>query len=163
MFPFISQILYLKMSFSSNEHFCEVWSLYLENFEDKQWLMRTHHMLLWLADNLQCQTGAAISELPSSPFGIKWYNSRDLILPDCNQLPTSYWKKVLTQEIFITLAGVTLEGNEKMPRKNHFFTYFLIWLPSICEKRHTVFTKVVDNVPMNISAKFEACMLKTFR
>ena len=59
-------------------------------------------MLPWLADNLQCQTGAAISELPSSPFGIKWYNSRDLIIPDCNQLPSSYWKKVFTQEIFIT-------------------------------------------------------------
>ena len=48
-------------------------------------------------------------------------------------------------------------------KKPHFLTYFLIWLPSICENRHTVFTKVVDNDPMNISAKFEASILKTFR
>ena len=48
-------------------------------------------------------------------------------------------------------------------KKPHFLTYFLIWLPSICENRHTVFTKVVDNDPMNISGKFEASILKTFR
>ena len=34
----------------------------------------------------------------------------------------------------------------------------------ICtEKRHTVFTKVVDNDPKNISAKFEASILKRSR
>ena len=31
------------------------------------------------------------------------------------------------------------------------------------ENRHTVFKKVVDNGLMNISAKFEACTLKTFQ
>ena len=46
--------------------------------------------------------------------------------------------------------------------KPYFLTYFLLWLPSICENRHTVFTKVVDNDQMNISRKFEASILKTF-
>ena len=56
-----------------------------------------------------------------------------------------------------------LTRSRENAKKPHFFTYFLIWLPSICEKRHTVFTKVVDNDPKNISAKFEASILKRSR
>ena len=48
-------------------------------------------------------------------------------------------------------------------KKPHFLTYFLIWLPSICENRHTVFRKVVDNDPRNISGKFEACIYSILR
>ena len=56
-----------------------------------------------------------------------------------------------------------LTRSQENPKKPHFLTYFLIWLPSICENRPTVFTKVVDNDPRNISGKFEANILKTFR
>ena len=40
-------------------------------------------------------------------------------------------------------------------QKPHFLTYFLIWLPSICKNRHTVFTKVVDNDPSNLYMNFQ--------
>ena len=36
-----------------------------------------------------------------------------------------------------------------------FWHMFLIWLPSICKNRHTVFTKVVDNDPSNLYMNFQ--------
>ena len=56
----------------------------------------------------------------------------------------------------------TFTRSWKNAKKTHFLTYFLIWLPSICENRHTLFTKVVDNDSVNISGKFEASILRTF-
>ena len=53
------------------------------------------------------------------------------------------------------------EREREENEENDFFykksQVFFIRLPSICENRHTVFTKVVDNGPVNISGMFEAC------
>ena len=88
----------------------------------------------------------------------KWffYKKSQFFWFDCRQ----YAKITI---VFTKVVDNGLTRFRENAKKPHFFTYFLIWLPSICEKRHTVFTKVVDNDPKNISAKFEASILKRSR
>ena len=69
------------------------------------------------------------------------------------------WLSWKVSRVFQHLLSVAYQNGQKP----HFLTYFLIWLPSIWKNRHTVFTKVVDNDPSNISVKFEASILKTLR
>ena len=64
--------------------------------------------------------------------------------------------------LYVKFQPIIFTLSRENGEKPHFLAYFLIWLPSICKNRHTVFRKVVDNDPVNVSGKFEASILKTF-
>ena len=109
----------------SNEHFGKVWSLYLENFL-KKIIFNTY----WLQSNQ-----VMASRWVKMKF-LELNVSRKVIENVENYLNMKFQSKIFT-------------CSWENAKKSHFLTYFLIWLPSICRKRHIVFTKVVDNDPMN--------------
>jgi len=115
----------------SIEHFCEVWSLYLENFSRK-----IIFSAYWLQSNREMASKWVKMKFPE--LGV----NRKVVGNVENYLNMKFHPKILTRS----------RENAKKP---HFLTYFLIWLPSICKNRHTVFTKVVDNDPSNLYMNFQ--------
>ena len=78
-------------------------------------------------------------------------------------LRENFWLKFQTWIVFIITYNFSIDTKLEKFHLHPFWGHFSIWMPSICRNRHMVFTKVVDDDPMNISGKFEAYILKTFR
>ena len=98
-----------------NEHFWKVWSLYLENL-----LRKIIFNAYWLQSN---------REMASKWVKMKFFEL-DVSIKVVGNVE-SYLNMKFQPKIFTR--------SRENAEKPHFLAYFLIWLPSICKNRHSLY------------------------